>query len=51
MNKPYYTVSSPLPPLTLVKEIQVPQACIPRLNYLLREVDTALVLPENSPER
>jgi hypothetical protein len=51
MNKPCHAVSSPLPPLTLAKETQVPQACIPRLNRLLREVDAALALPENSPER
>ncbi|PMD21294.1 hypothetical protein NA56DRAFT_703469 [Hyaloscypha hepaticicola] len=29
----------------------VPQACIPRLNRLMREVDAALALPANTPAR
>ena len=29
--------------------MKVPQACIPRLNRLIREVNTALALPVNTP--
>ncbi len=30
---------------------QVPQSCIPRLNRLMREVDAAMALPSNTPQR